>query len=318
MPPRSTAKHLAYDLRPAKQAERLIILDVLKAGGDIGLPITKYRYVGMGANRFYDFILVHKYLGLKSMISLEHDPKMFSRAQFNAPYSFIDVRPDDAAAFIAADDCEPPSVNWFDYDGGIGPRTLRDIADLGVKLKVGDFFFVTVFGGPSKVLASLNDAGRLAWLNDNMGGVAGDVNISDVETSSFPDAVHKMLLAAFKNAFSVRRDGKFFILLQVEYSDSTPMITVGGAFLSDESFVAIKKRMASTLPFLKVGKDKLYRIRSLNLTERERALFDRAVTKPKKRSSERNTIQKLGFSEADFSSYGELIRFLPRYVETMV
>src|SRR4051794_25050618 len=91
--PRSTARFIPYDLRPAKQSERKILVDLLKTGGDIGLPIGDYRYVGMGANRFYDFLMLHKHLGICSMVSLEHDPKMFKRAAFNVPYNFIDVRP---------------------------------------------------------------------------------------------------------------------------------------------------------------------------------------------------------------------------------
>ncbi len=62
---RSTARFISYDLRPAKQSERTILLDLLRLTSDSGLNITGYRYVGMGANRFYDFLLMHKYLGLK-------------------------------------------------------------------------------------------------------------------------------------------------------------------------------------------------------------------------------------------------------------
>jgi len=318
MPPRSTASFISYDLRPAKQSERRILLDLLKIAGDCGLPITDYRYVGMGANRFYDFLLIHKYLGIAKMVSLEHDPVMFKRAVFNCPYSFIDVQDKTAADFISADPFTVPSILWLDYDGGISPRIVHDIASLSTKLKAGDFCFVTVFGGPPRALDRENDQARLAWFQDQLGDVAADVSLADVERASFPDAVHKVLIAAFRNAFSVRRDGQFIPFLQVEYADSLPMITVGGGFLADGQAVSFRRRIKGALPFLSTEDTKLYEIRSLHLTERERALFDRATTRPTKRSSERNQLKKLGFKEAEIAAYKDLIRYLPRYVETIV
>lgn len=316
--PRSTARFISYDLRPAKQSERRILLDLLKIAGDCGLPITKYRYVGMGTNRFYDFLLIHKYLGVGNMVSLEHDPSMFKRAIFNCPYKSIDVQQKTAEQFITDDDLIEPSVLWLDYDGGISPRIVRDIASLSTKLKVGDFCFVTVFGGPPKALDRQNDESRLEWFREELRDVAGEVSLADVERSSFPEAVHKVLIAAFKNAFSFRREGKFCPFLQVEYADSLPMITVGGGFLAEGFSVDFMKRVADALPFLDTKDSELYQIRSLHLTERERALFDRATTAPDKRSSEHRQLKKLGFKDGEIAAYKDLIRYLPRYVETIV
>ena len=317
MPPRSTANHLSYDLRPAKQTERMIIVDVLKSASDIGLPIRNYRYLGMGANRFYDFVLMHKYVGIKDMVSLEHDPKMYERAKFNVPFGFIDVQNKNVSTFVAADAYVQPTVAWLDYDGGVGPHIVRDITAIGVKTKVGDFLFLTVYGGPPRVLQEKNQEERLAWLQDNMGAVAGDVVFDDVENASFPDAVIKILRSALRNAFAARRDGYFSILMQVEYSDSSPMVTIGGAFLANGQAAPLKDKMKLHLPFLRPEQDKTYQIRSLHLTEREKALFDRATTK-KKTSSERKTARALGFRDKDFQAYEDLIRFLPRYVEAIV
>ncbi len=186
--PRSTAGFISYDLRPSKQSERRILLDVLKIAGDCGLPIREYRYVGMGANRFYDFLLIHKYLGLNNMVSLEHDPAMYRRALLNKPYNFIDVQNRNAAAFIEADDFIEPCVLWLDYDGGIGPHVVRDISSAALKLKVGDFCFVTVYGGPPKLLEPMSDPERLAWLQDNLGDVAGDIQLADVQNADSDDA----------------------------------------------------------------------------------------------------------------------------------
>ncbi|MEL0156368.1 O-methyltransferase [Sphingopyxis sp.] len=315
--PRSTGKFISYDLRPSKQTERLIFVDILKAAGDSGLPMGEYRYVGMGANRFYDFLLVHRYLGITKMISLEHDDKFYERAKFNTPFSFIEVENISTADFIHRDNTDHPSVFWLDYDGGIGPNIVGDVTSLAAKAKLGDFLFVTVSGNPPRAIDRSKDSERLAWLQDNLGDVAGSLELIDVEKSSFPDAVHKILCASFKNAFSPRKDGSFVPLLQVEYSDSMPMVTMGGAFLSEGQAAGVTKKVRKAVPFLPSGEEK-YAIQSLHITERERALFDLAVTSKRQRTAESNKLKALGFKDADLSAYKDLLRYLPRYVESIV
>jgi len=317
-PARSTAKFISYDLRPAKQSERGMLVDALKLGGDCGLNIRDYRYVGMGANRFYDFLLLHKYLGIRDMVSIEHDKDMYARALYNVPYRFIDVRNTTVVEFLATDRNEKPEIIWLDYDGGIGPDIVADILSMANRLKQGDFCFVTVSGPPPRVLEAKSDADRLTYLRDTMGDVVGEVSLEDVEKHSFPQAVHKILYSAFKNAFAPRLDGSFIPLVQLEYADSMSMVTVGGAMLADGTAASYRSRMKHAFPYLSTDEPRLYDIRSFNLTERERSLFDRASTTKNKRSAEWNTLKKLGFKDTDFDSYNELIRYLPRYVETIV
>lgn len=314
-PTKSTARFISYDLRPAKQSERGILVDILKVAGDCGLPIRDYRYVGMGANRFYDFLLLHKYVGIQDMISLEHDGNMYQRARYNVPYHFIDVQNKKAFDFLTSGGSEKPEIIWLDYDGGIGPDMLVDITTLSARAKIGDFFFVTVNGEEPHYMNGFNDIERLQSLQDTMGDHAGSVVLEDVERSQFSNAVYKVLIAAFRYAFSVRREGSFVPLLQVEYSDSMPMVTVGGAFLSEGTAIDLCKKMKKTLPFLL---KELYKIRSFHLTERERSLFDRALTGSPRSRKDINTLKKLGFKESEFVAYGQLIRYLPRYVETAV
>ncbi|WP_352563701.1 O-methyltransferase [Mesorhizobium australicum] len=318
-PPRSTGNFISYDLRPGKQSERRILMDLLRLAGDGGLNISSYRYLGMGANRFYDFLLLHKYLGISNMVSLEHDPVMHRRAVFNCPYTFIAPLGTDTTTYLGADNSEDPTVVWFDYDSGLSLGVTQDIATLGTKLKLNDFCFVTVYGGPPRVIDNANDADRLVWLQDTFGPLAGSVDIADAQKAEFPSAVHKVLLAAVRNAFAQRRDGRFFPFLQIEYADSKPMVTVGGALMPEGQIIALRQRIRAAMPFLMSSTDpKFYEIKSLHLTERERALFDRATTSPSKRSAERNQIRRLGFRDAEVSAYKDLLRYFPRYVEAMI
>lgn len=164
----------------------------------------------------------------------------------------------------------------------------------------------------------MNDAARLAWLQDNLGSVSGNLVLADIATSKFPAAVHRILTAAFTNAFAPRKDGQFVPLLQVRYSDSSVMVTVGGALLDKELAKEYKAKLRARIPFLANAKERLYEIASLHLTERERRLFDRAVTAQTKRVTEWNALRSLGFGDEEYRSYRDLVRYLPRYVETLV
>jgi len=313
----STASFISYDLRPAKQSERRIILELLQTAGDCGIPVSSYRYVGMGANRFYDFLLIHKYLGISGMVSLEHDPKMYKRAEYNCPYDFIDIQNKGSSDFLSTDNFEDGSVVWFDYDGGIGPNITQDIADLGTKLKLNDFCFVTVYAGPPRLIEKFNDQESYEWITDTFGILAGDVKIEDVQKSNFSLAVHKIVMAAFQNAFSTRRDGQFFPFLQIEYSDSVKMLTIGGSLLATGQKSDIRKKIQDRMPFLMGKEPKKYKIRSLNLTDKERFLFDRASTKNDRRCSERRQLKSFGFKDSEITAYGDILRYMPRYVETI-
>ncbi|SEN96643.1 hypothetical protein SAMN05216404_10964 [Nitrosospira multiformis] len=52
---RSTANFISYDLRPAKQSERRILLDLLKIASDCGLPIADYATLGWALIDFTTF-----------------------------------------------------------------------------------------------------------------------------------------------------------------------------------------------------------------------------------------------------------------------
>ena len=137
MTPQSSAIRVSYDLRPSKQCERKIMLDLFNTARASGFLISDYRYVGMGANRFYDFILIHKYLGIDKMISLEHDEEMFLRAEFNCPYKFIKISNITVYDFLSTDHFEGNSIYWMDYDKDISQEIMRDIASLARNVKSG-------------------------------------------------------------------------------------------------------------------------------------------------------------------------------------
>ena len=75
-----------YDLRPAKQVERRMLIDAFHRLTSAGFPIADYQYTGMGSIYFVDFILFHKLLGMDKLLSVEFDKDIEKRVKFNAPF----------------------------------------------------------------------------------------------------------------------------------------------------------------------------------------------------------------------------------------
>ena len=317
MTPQSSARVVSYDLRPAKQTERRILLDLVALGRACGFELSGYRYVGMGANRFYDFLLLHRYLGIHNMVSLEHDSRMVERARFNAPYSFIEVREQSTTEFIELDEFAVRSIYWFDYDSAIGPEVVADIYSLGTAVSPGDFIFVTVNGEPPGAVSTLSSSQRVDWYTETFGDVANQIQPTDCEKRTFNQSVHKLLCATFRHAFASATD-VFSMPLQILYRDSTEMVTVGGCYLRAADNEVFRLRCQQELPFLAVEGDAPYSIPRLSLSERERQIFDLAATGRRKNSKAFNQLRSMGFKDRDVERHRELIRYIPRYVETIV
>ena len=318
MPPQSSARVVSYDLRPAKQCERKMMVDSFLAAIEAGFPVPSYRYVGMGANRFYDFVMMHKYLGIDRMVSLEHDPKMFPRADFNRPFHFISVHHKRVHDFLLEDRDEGNTIYWLDYDGAINVTMTDDIASLAAKAVPGDFVFITSNGEAPRRFSRKSSADRLGELKNLFGPLAGSLTMEDVEDATFPIGAYKILRAAVRKGFSGRRGGDFRPFFRIRYADSTEMVSYGGIFDTPCRCNALLRLLSQRMPLLDpLGQD-AYQIGRFDLTEKERWLFDLAVTDPAARSSEAARLRQLGFRQAEIDRYRELLRYHPRYVETLI
>ena len=240
MSPQSSAKVVSYDLRPSKQIERKLMLDSFSAAMESGFPISEYRYVGMGGIRFYDFILMHKFLGIEKMTSLEHDRKVMQRVMYNVPYQFIEVVNTNVHTFITEDTFSGNTIYWMDYDNSINSNITRDIASLAPKVKQRDFIFFTVCGEPPKRLQPKSTQYRLEDMKEIFGDLATVFSREDMENENFPTTVLKLLRAAFTNVFVVRREGEFHPFFQVSYKDGLEMLTYGGYLFLTKSLYASK------------------------------------------------------------------------------
>ena len=294
-----------------------MMLESLYTAMESGFPISDYRYVGMGGNAFYDYIMIHKYLGIRKMISVEHDQTMLERARFNRPYGFVEVRGSTVNDFVASDRFAGNSIFWLDYDRAIRSEVTDDIGAVAVNAKARDFVFVTVCGEPPGFLRKSNGTKRLTELQDRLPRFTRTLTVQDMDDSGFPETVHRILHSAFSHAFSVR--GLMFDpFFRVVYADGVRMVTYGGVFAETKECRSFRSRLDLAIPFLRSEPPGAYQIETFNITEKERRLFDLAATARRSNAKELGLLYGLGFEVEELERYRELLRYHPRYVETLL
>ena len=318
MSTQSSAKFVSYNLRPSKQCERKMILDSFNAAMECGLPIPNYRYVGMGGNSFYDFIMMHKMIGITNMVSLEHDVNMISRAKFNCPFKFIEVLNSEPHEFVSSDNYLGKSIYWMDFDSSLNPKIVRDIGSIAMKMKLDEFLFVTVCGVPPKFLDKLNMQDRLTEIQEKFQDFAISFTKHDMQNKKFASTVVKILNTSFTNVFVQKNEGIFFPFFQVRYIDGLEMVTIGGIFASEDKCLQLKSCLQKKIPVLTDCAKKEYKITRFNFTDKERHLFDVAATSKRKNVKEIGQLKNLGFDREEIERYKALLRYFPRYVETFI
>lgn len=133
----------SYELRPSKQVERKIIIEILNELRFLKYPISRYRYIWMPSITYYDFILFYKYLYIEDMIGFESRDNQ-KRMKFNCPYDFIKVKFWNFSEKYTDSDFGKKCILWLDYEKSLDKNKLDDIGDISWNyLKPGSVLIVT-------------------------------------------------------------------------------------------------------------------------------------------------------------------------------
>src|SRR5579863_7182687 len=89
--PTDSFKKFDYSLRPSKQVERKIMIEVLLRLAKAGFNINEYGYLGFGSVYYVDFVMFHKYLFIEKMTCVEWGD-VEKRMRFNKPFKFIKLK----------------------------------------------------------------------------------------------------------------------------------------------------------------------------------------------------------------------------------
>ena len=317
--PKSSAVSIPYDIRPSKQIERRIILDLLTTAAANGFPIASSKYVGMGGIKFFDFIMFHRYLGLVDFVSLEHDSGLLNRCNYNKPFESVTVYDGSFSDFITDFRSSAPHIFWIDYDYGLSGDLKDDLLSVGSKLPANSFLFLTVDGEPKRAMAKASSDVRLNDFREELGYFLGEKALNDFEDDQFRETVADILLRIVRYSFNARPDGSFFPILKVIYKDSSWMVTVGGFFSSHDRGDKLVREWQTRMGFLpRHTNDKFYEVPRFNITDSERRLLDLHATKrvsARRGDAIPERILRLGFDRNFLWDYQKLVRYIPRYFE---
>jgi hypothetical protein len=283
MPPSPSFKRVHYGLRPAKNVERKLIMDCLR-GLDVRFPIPEYRYVGLGSIYFVDFLLVHRVLRIRSMLSIEEKERDAKRAAFNVPFESIQVEPGETTLVLPEIGLEDSLVIvWLDYDSDLRGPVLEDMAIVAERLQAGSVFAVTVNAVAHQLHEPLpppEEGARdrreiLAELTDR---TVDSIPLNATNKIGFPSFLGEFLFDRFDSLVRHASGGvkRFEPLFNFAYADNAQMITIGGMVVDDEAAEKLREcRLSERFEFA-TGRAQ-YGITLPLLTVREKAELDRMI-----------------------------------------
>ena len=336
---RPSFEKIHYMLRPRKQIERKIIIELLQEiQTKLGIALSDYRYIGLGSIYYYDFILFNKFLNITDMLSLD-DKKCKERFDFNRPFDFVTFQNISTTDYLSSSDVKEtkPTITWFDYDSpliryerkrAVDQRfsavkyIFDDIRMIARQSKEKDIFIITVsLSIPKTAFSNVSEKGEFL---DKFGAyLSNDFQEADqISFGTYPHLVQNMLINIFRNNEAFQNE-KFTKLFSFCYQDTTRMYTLGGIFNSGH--------LADTNldnQFFASDENQIIDIDVPLLTYREKFQLDRKIAFFESQPNGlfvgnefmKMVIDKLGFEidPPELQSYLRFYRYYPQYYEGIV
>lgn len=277
----SSKDRVNYLVRPNKNIERKLIAEVLVAL-NAQFPFSQYRYIGMGARWFQDFILMHRALGIRDMISIERDEP--DRVEFNRPFACITVEPGDTSRVLPAlalerGDC----IVWLDHESGLAGPVLADLRFVAERVSSGSVIIATANANVRQIQNQLQDPSTERSPEEALERVAGllvpnPLPRDGLNRVGFPATVAMIMANAITRALvQGGRSEEYVPLFNFAYEDGAPMATVGGILLNTEDRSKFDAVDLSAFEFTSATPGAPYRINVPNLTPREKMRLDRLL-----------------------------------------
>jgi hypothetical protein len=308
----SSALKVLYDLRPAKQIERRMLIDAFQILATHGFPIRDYQYTGMGAIYFVDFVLFHKLLGIADLVSVEADRAIERRINFNKPFGDVRVFMEPIGDRISKLDRDKQHLLWMDYDYRLNNSVAADTNLAASVLSAGSILLVTVDlepppdqREPDQILSYYEaEAQRYfarGWTRSNF------------TLDNLPHTVATIVFNAIGNGVT-GRSVQFIPLFNFVYSDGHRMLTVGGVVGSDSHARQIATCDFSRQPFIRRSLDTgEFVIAVPRLTRKERLLLDREMP-----CADTWNPSEFELAQDEILRYRDIYRYYPAFAELLI
>ena len=317
----SSRPALNYTLRPAKNIERKMMCEALSRLGRIA-PLSGYRYVGLGSEFFNDFALYHQRLGIRKMVSIERDELVAKRCHFNRPFKCIDVRQGASSEVLPQLSWTSRTIIWLDYTDPLEAPMLEDVALVASNAVSGSVLIVTVKAsyrpdGAAQDVKASNQ--RLLDLSANVGEARVPVGVKGAELAKWglASVFHRIITNELQTTLTDRNGAlpkdKRIVFQQCfhfNYSDTTPMLTIGGVLLDAADKRSLGKNPFHDLQFVREGAAAMLIAPPMLTTREIRHLNQSGPDKPKGGA----LLEWL--TDEQHERYREVYRYFPVFAES--
>lgn len=322
-----SASTLPYQLRPNKAVDRELFLSLLSRISGT-LQIEDYKYIGLGGPFLEDFRLIHARLGITDMVSVEIEPSVHKRQEFNKPIPSIKCLPGTLEDYLDSTSLNQPSIIWLDYTSAKDlPLQIDRFVSTLSQVPLNSIIRITLnahpdaLGQPKKgeLIHKRNegkDGGGTSlecWRLDMLKQRLGNLFVATTEATGMNKETYgETLLSTLYNAVE---DGKKLIFdrsiiwaLATHYADGQPMITA-------TVVVADPKLESAILDCLKgwsyrSGPDSPHKLNMPSLSTLERLTME---SNPDARSLISYDLQDTALGGDPFESFRRFYRVFPHF-----
>ncbi len=324
----SSSYRVQYDVRPAKQVERRMLVDALQRLAAAGFPVADYQYTGFGAIYFVDFILFHKALGMSKLVSLEQVKSLTSRMMFNRPFSCVDIKMVPASSEIPNLSRDVSHLVWLDYDGVLQKDFLSDIQSAITVLPAGSILLVTVDVEPPEdhdyrlvdphFDSSKEVLGPKHWKRyfEYHASSYLKLGLSDTDFGKSELILRstEILKAAFTKSIVARPELQFLPMFNFAYRDSHSMLTMGGMIAGRTEKRQLRaSNIRETVYYRDDFGSPPFEIKVPCLTRKERVYLDREMP-----CADDWVPGDFDLDPEDIRHYRDIYRFLPTFAEISI
>ncbi|MEY4620192.1 MAG: hypothetical protein RIS65_1364 [Pseudomonadota bacterium] len=311
-----TFNKIDYRLRPAKHAERAMLIDLFKRMRFA--PMEQYQYVGFGSVAFIDFRMVHRAIGISDMVSIEDtdDDDEKQRFRFNAPFPYVEIKFGNSATVLPTINFARKSLAWLDYDDVLARSMLNDMVSIVSRAKSGSFVAITFNAGfPANNPARSEELERLKqefpeYLDENdRGNRLNGLGLGNFARELFAIELKKALSDADAGIVDERFKRQLRQVTYFSYKDGARMATIGWLVVSEIDMPINDSCRFDLLPFFRADHEP-FKIQVPKVTPCESRAMER-------RLSDLTNAPDLGWLPIrEREAFAESYRYLPNFVTT--
>jgi hypothetical protein len=286
--PTDSFKQFHYGLRPSKQVERKIMIEVLLRLSNAGYSMTNYTYLGFGSPYYVDFVMFHKYLFIERMICVEWGD-IKKRMRFNKPFKFIKLRLGALLTHIPSIRPNTKYLVWLDYDRSLDLEVLQDLDGCLTRMARNSIFIVTVDARPKLPTDEFELEDKTTQQRERLTAkvyrewfrsyIDESITRDSISRSHVANLFYRVIAERIRLSLSKREgDLRFFQIFNYVYRDGAPMLTVGGIVCDQQDYTALQQSGVLEHRFVRNTDDAL-EISVPPLTFREKQWLDSRLDK---------------------------------------